>query len=123
MQNKESYFSCYNGGNDFPDFIGTDGFIEHFQITSARETRKGSLYIKEQAEWDRTFSEKATAQEEKNQDFSIETIKMLTVQSVQRITSRNCQDAEIDKAILPIEIKIDLNLKLYMIYQQVVGTA
>ena len=34
--------------NVFPDFVFDDGCIEHFQLTSSRETRKGSLFkIKE----------------------------------------------------------------------------
>lgn len=32
--------------NDFPDFIFDSGFIEHFQITSSKETRKGAKQIK-----------------------------------------------------------------------------
>lgn len=34
--------------NDFPDFIFDNGFIEHFQITSSKETRKGATETKEQ---------------------------------------------------------------------------
>lgn len=30
--------------NDFPDFIFDDGFIEHFQVTSANESRKGDKH-------------------------------------------------------------------------------
>ena len=30
--------------NEFPDFVFNDGGIEHFQITSSRETRKGSSF-------------------------------------------------------------------------------
>ena len=32
----------------FPDFIFEDGFIEHFQVTSTKETRNGSEYKKEE---------------------------------------------------------------------------
>lgn len=32
--------------NDFPDFIGSDGFVEHFQITGSRETNAGSAQCK-----------------------------------------------------------------------------
>lgn len=31
-------------GNAFPDFVRPDGFIEHFQITAANETKKGSKH-------------------------------------------------------------------------------
>lgn len=30
--------------NAFPDFVLPDGFIEHFQVTAANETRKGSKH-------------------------------------------------------------------------------
>lgn len=30
--------------NDFPDFVFDGGFIEHFQVTSAKETSKGDKY-------------------------------------------------------------------------------
>lgn len=30
--------------NDFPDFVFYNGGIEHFQITSSKETKKGSLF-------------------------------------------------------------------------------
>lgn len=30
--------------NAFPDFVRPDGFIEHFQVTAANETKKGSKH-------------------------------------------------------------------------------
>jgi hypothetical protein len=41
--------------NDFPDMIFDCGFIEHFQITSAKETRKGSFHISNESTHDRCF--------------------------------------------------------------------
>lgn len=38
--------------NNFPDFTFDDGFIEHFQITSSKTTRKGSEHIKEMSCFD-----------------------------------------------------------------------
>ncbi|UHP11155.1 hypothetical protein LAX80_005075 [Listeria marthii] len=36
-----------NKSSDFPDFIFEKGFIEHFQVTSSKETRKGAEHIKD----------------------------------------------------------------------------
>jgi hypothetical protein len=33
--------------SSFPDFLLDNGFIEHFQITSSKETRKGSKHLKD----------------------------------------------------------------------------
>lgn len=32
--------------NNFPDFVLNNGFIEHFQVTSSKSTRKGSKHLK-----------------------------------------------------------------------------
>lgn len=32
--------------NNFPDFVFDNGFIEHFQVTSSKSTRKGSNHLK-----------------------------------------------------------------------------
>lgn len=37
--------------NDFPDFVFEGGFIEHFQVTAAKETTKGSSFRKKESEW------------------------------------------------------------------------
>lgn len=37
--------------SEFPDFVFDNGFIEHFQITSSKETRKGALETKEQKQF------------------------------------------------------------------------
>lgn len=37
-----------SSSSEFPDFLFDDGFIEHFQVTSTRENRKGSEFRKEQ---------------------------------------------------------------------------
>lgn len=39
--------------SEFPDFVFENGFIEHFQITSSRETRKGAVHKKEMQQFKR----------------------------------------------------------------------
>ena len=39
--------------SEFPDFIFDNGFIEHFQITSSRITRKGATHAREESEFKR----------------------------------------------------------------------
>ena len=45
-------YSCYQPANlsNFPDFIFDNGLIEHFHITSTKETRKGSIQLKKYSE-------------------------------------------------------------------------
>lgn len=47
---KESVESAIPNENksEFPDFKCSNGFIEHFQVTSGKTTRKGSEHLKEQ---------------------------------------------------------------------------
>lgn len=55
-------------GNDntFPDFVSDGAIIEHYQVTSAKEGKKGSTYMAERsrknAEWEKGF-------EKRNADF------------------------------------------------------
>lgn len=48
--------------NTFPDFVSDGAIIEHFQITSAKEGRKGSLYMaedsKNNAQWEKEFQKR-----------------------------------------------------------------
>lgn len=37
--------------NEFPDFIFDGGFIEHFQVTSSIENRKGSVHSKKKSNY------------------------------------------------------------------------
>ena len=37
--------------SNFPDFLFENGFIEHFQITASRETRKGAEHRQRQAQF------------------------------------------------------------------------
>lgn len=37
--------------SEFPDFLFKNGFIEHFQITSSKSTRKGAEHIKEMSKF------------------------------------------------------------------------
>ncbi|MCH5320545.1 MAG: hypothetical protein J1E36_02200 [Eubacterium sp.] len=53
----DEFKGCFNSAvsnpnsNEFPDFICDNGFIEHFQITSGKITRKGSEHIKELSQY------------------------------------------------------------------------
>lgn len=42
----------------FPDFIFENGFIEHFQVTSSLENRKGATHTKKEREFYRTIESK-----------------------------------------------------------------
>ena len=48
--------------NTFPDFVSDGAIIEHFQITSAKEGRKGSLYMAEDSKnnvkWEKEFQKR-----------------------------------------------------------------
>ena len=45
--------------SEFPDFIFENGFIEHFQITSSKTTRKGSEHIRTLHNFDLTVAQEA----------------------------------------------------------------
>ena len=45
--------------SSFPDFVFEGGFIEHFQVTSSYENRKGSTMERENSELRRDFDRKA----------------------------------------------------------------
>lgn len=45
--------------SEFPDFIFDEGFIEHFQVTSSFENRKGSTMAREKSNIDRDFQDRA----------------------------------------------------------------
>ncbi|MBS7577741.1 MULTISPECIES: hypothetical protein [unclassified Enterococcus] len=55
-----------DNSSDFPDFIFDIGFIEHFQVTSSKETRKGAEHIKDKNIHDGKLAgiEKKIAQDE-----------------------------------------------------------
>lgn len=44
--------------SSFPDFLFENGFIEHFQITAAKETKKGSVHKQTQARFHRETAKK-----------------------------------------------------------------
>lgn len=55
--------------SNFPDFICNNGFIEHFKVTSSKETRKGSIHIKEETHFKKKVESEAELIKEKwNQD-------------------------------------------------------
>ncbi len=45
--------------SEFPDFIFKNGFIEHFQITSSRSTRKGATHTRKRSDFQRQMKEEA----------------------------------------------------------------
>lgn len=52
--------------NEFPDFIFAGGFIEHFQVTSARETKKGDKHRITESKFEK---ESQIELEKKKQEF------------------------------------------------------
>jgi len=51
--------------SEFPDFIFDEGFVEHFQVTSSKVTRKGSTRRTEDAEIDRDYENRVQSVMEK----------------------------------------------------------
>ena len=49
--------------SEFPDFIFDNGFIEHFQITSSKVTRKGATHKKEESAFDAKVAKETEALE------------------------------------------------------------
>ena len=62
--------------SDFPDFIFDSGFIEHFQVYSAKETFKGSCFKQEESKYKRTTDKacKESQEQWKKEEFSPNTI-------------------------------------------------
>ena len=59
--------------SNFPDFVFTNGFIEHFQITSSSLTRKGSIHAKKESEFKhRVETETKQIEDEWNQTPSFD---------------------------------------------------
>lgn len=62
--------------SDFPDFVFTNGFIEHFQVTSSSVTRKGSNHAKKESEFKhRVETETKQIENEWNQTPSFEEVR------------------------------------------------
>ena len=55
--------------SEFPDIILNDGFIEHFQITSSKENKKGAVHIKELTDFKSRIRKEMT-EIQANRDFS-----------------------------------------------------
>lgn len=55
--------------SEFPDIILNDGFIEHFQITSSKENKKGAVHIKELTDFKSRIRKEMT-EIQVNRDFS-----------------------------------------------------
>lgn len=66
--------------NAFPDFIFDSGFIEHFQVTSSTEGRKGSLMEREKAGIHQDFNERV---KEVSKNFSEDGITIQSVSTTQ----------------------------------------
>lgn len=57
--------------SNFPDFICEDGFIEHFQVTSAKETSRGSEQMKMQADFDKACKKEFEKIQKEPPTFSV----------------------------------------------------
>ena len=62
--------------SDFPDFIFDSGFIEHFQVSSAKETSKGSCFKQEESNYKRATDK---ACEESQEQWQREEFKPNTI--------------------------------------------
>ena len=62
--------------SEIPDFVFENGFIEHFQITSSKTTRKGATHKKEERQFEeRVSKEKEQLQQEWNETPSYTEIR------------------------------------------------
>lgn len=62
--------------SSFPDFVFTNGFIEHFQVTSSLVTRKGSNHAKKESEFKhRVETETKQIEDEWNQTPSFDEVR------------------------------------------------
>lgn len=62
--------------SDFPDLVFTNGFIEHFQVTSSLVTRKGSNHVKKESEFkQRVEIETKQIEDEWNQTPSFDEVR------------------------------------------------
>lgn len=62
--------------NNFPDFVLENGFIEHFAVTTAKETAKGSSYRQKESDYQRTTEKECKELQEdwKKSEFHPNTI-------------------------------------------------
>lgn len=62
--------------SEFPDFVFKNGFMEHFQITSSKETRKGAIETREQNQFTKKVESKTKRfMEECNQTPSFDKVR------------------------------------------------
>jgi hypothetical protein len=59
--NIENYLSVATPNpkdSEFPDFVFTDGFIEHFQVSSSKKNRNGAKHLKDESMFIKEFEQK-----------------------------------------------------------------
>lgn len=92
--------------NTFPDFVSDGAIIEHFQITSAKEGRKGSLYMaedsKNNAQWEREF-------QKKKDDFLNSPLKPGTLTSI--LNEHEYGDFSYENLLKSIKSNVDSHIK------------
>lgn len=92
--------------NAFPDFVSDGAIIEHFQITSAKEGRKGSLYLaedsKNNAQWEREF-------QKKKDDFLNSPLKPGTLTSI--LNEHEYGDFSYENLLKSIKSNVDSHIK------------
>ena len=82
LDENDEFFDCINTAqantqaSQFPDFVFEGGFIEHFQVSTAKETSKGSAYKREEDEYKRRTEEDSqeNVRQWKNEPFRPNTI-------------------------------------------------
>lgn len=92
--------------NTFPDFVSDGAIIEHFQITSAKEGRKGSSYMaedsKNNAQWVREF-------QKKKDDFLNSPLKPGTLTSI--LNEHEYGDFSYENLLKSIKSNVDSHIK------------
>lgn len=92
--------------NTFPDFVSDGSIIEHFQITSAKEGRKGSLYMaedsKNNAQWEKEF-------QKREDDFLNSSPKPGTLTNI--LNEREYGDFSYENLLKSIKSNVDSHIK------------
>ncbi len=76
-----SYWNIVNANSDynaFPDFTFADGFIEHFQVSAANETRKGSAHNIAVNEFEQDYKEFLQSHSLKNESLDTRDMQIIT---------------------------------------------
>ena len=95
--------------SEFPDFVCENGFIEHFEITSSNETRKGSTKKIDQFLFNKDIITKI---EENTMSNSGEIIELLNVLYMRHLENYELL-SKIDKKLFPTIEELNLRRKGY----------